>query len=221
MKTSVLFFFFSESVAPKNPVEPKVPSTAFEMVMNLRRKTHEEPGPAEDTDILQDPVEQAELRKKMSAQRPVFPEDSPAARSAGGGKHDAFDTKGYKTYRHIVPNFEKLTRDDVITMLKKSVIYNERKIFSFPAGLNSKIFFSFRQYCRHQQALWAAGSWRSGSASQRCPISPGFGEFSGEGRIGGKSPFGKSNRQGDDGCCAPRPVRIRSSFDPFEIFMCS
>jgi hypothetical protein len=38
------------------------------------------------------------------------------------------DSKGYKTYSHVVPQWDKMTSDDVIGFLKKCIIYNECKI---------------------------------------------------------------------------------------------
>lgn len=48
---------------------------------------------------------------------------------AGSKKRQlGLDSKGFKTYKHLVPNWDRLAEDDVALILKRSIIYDERKL---------------------------------------------------------------------------------------------
>ncbi|GAV02436.1 hypothetical protein RvY_13003 [Ramazzottius varieornatus] len=106
---------------------PKV-RTAIEVVRAIRREKDDgdsKPQPQDAEEIF----EPREENLKTTAQ-PV------RTRKNAEGRHD-LDSKGFRTYSHVVPDWNKMIADDVVNMLKRSIIYNEHDIVAInkPYGL--------------------------------------------------------------------------------------
>lgn len=92
--------------------------TAIEVVRAIRREkdggdTKPQPTDAEEIfepreENLEKPGQPVRTRKNAEERRDL-------------------DSKGFRTYTHVVPDWNKMIADDVVNTLKRSIIYNERR----------------------------------------------------------------------------------------------
>ncbi|XP_055329531.1 ribosomal large subunit pseudouridine synthase D-like [Paramacrobiotus metropolitanus] len=115
-----------ETTDADNPKDDK-PKTASDIARKLRsapRTDHESKSPDKETD---------ENDHSESDSKPISPRD----RVRDADKRTDIDSKGFRIYRHLVPDWNRFTADDVVHLLKKCVIYDENDIVAInkPYGL--------------------------------------------------------------------------------------
>lgn len=95
--------------------------TALEVVRAIRReKGTDETKLAVNEEVVIEEIFEPRGTKEGQTTRPV------RTRKNAEQRHDV-DSRGFKTYTHVVPDWDKMIGDDVVGLLKRSIIYNERK----------------------------------------------------------------------------------------------
>ncbi|OQV20229.1 putative RNA pseudouridylate synthase domain-containing protein 4 [Hypsibius exemplaris] len=124
------------TVVPGDPffvpkLDPSVPKTAWDMVQEIRAKATVEARAAGSAGQKKNPPSQEDEELRRQGEEGEM--------NPSGGRDDLpnRDSMGFRTYRHTVPNWDRTLATDVISLLKKSVIYDKDDIVAInkPYGL--------------------------------------------------------------------------------------